>query len=338
MEKFKSVDKNKLSKLPQCPGVYMFKAGRQFLYIGKAVNLRNRIKQHGALLGLAKQLTYIETGSEEKALLLEAELIKKYQPKYNVDWKDDKNYFYVGITKEEFPRVFITHQPASPLKLSFNKLVETKFLGPFVDGKKLKQTLKDLRKIHPYRTCKTLPQKPCLWYHLNQCPAPCLPAAAPLSGAKEGAFWGKHIEAYDISNIQGQEATGSMVTFINGKPDKNFYRRFKIKGAAKPNDVAMLKEVLSRRLKHKEWPYPDLILIDGGIAQFNCAKLRLAQRIKVMSLAKKENKLYIDGQKNPILLSSLPQEFSNLILRARDEAHRFARAYHHYLRNKALFQ
>ena len=165
-----------------------------------------------------------------------------------------------------------------------------------------------------------------MWYHLKQCPAPCfLPA--------------KHIEAYDISNIQGTEATGSMVTFVNGKPDKNFYRKFRIKTVHGPNDVAMLKEVLSRRLKHAEWPYPDLILIDGGKAQLNAALCALrggAQRIRVVALAKKNNELYIEGLKKPVLLKEMPQDIFSVILQARDEAHRFARAYHHKLRDKAL--
>jgi len=104
--------------------------------------------------------------------------------------------------------------------------------------------------------------------------------------------------------------------------------------------VAMIKEVLSRRLKHVEWPYPDLILIDGGKAQLNaakevCARLSLAQ-IKVAAIAKKKNKLYIEGRKKPILLKSLPREIFNLILQLRDEAHRFAISYHKKLRQKYL--
>jgi len=314
--------KFKFSRPPKATGVYAFKKGKKFLYIGKAVNIRSRIKQHKELLHLVEQPGYIKTGSEEEALLLEAKLIKKYQPKYNVDWKDDKNYFYVGVTKEAFPRVFITHQTK-------NDRGSASFIGPFVDGKKLRQALKELRKTFPYRTCKTIPKKPCLWYDIKQCPAPCL-------------LNGQRLEAYDISNIQGKEATGSMVTFINGKPDKNLYRRFKIKTISKPNDVAMLKEVLTRRFNHLEWGMPDLILIDGGIGQLNVAlKLKTQNKkqknIKFMALAKKNNELYVEGLKKPLLLKEMPRETFNLILRARDEAHRFARAYHHILRKKGLF-
>jgi len=177
------------------------------------------------------------------------------------------------------------------------------------------------------------------------------------------------IEAYDVSNIVGQEATGSTVTFINGLPDKNFYRKFKIKIQGKPNDTAMIKEIISRRLRHPEWGWPDLILIDGGIGQLNAAlkvknlphtvptvsglvrgqkspkQFRLQQdatgqakikKIKVMSLAKRENKLFIEGKKEPILLKNMPREVFNLILQLRDEAHRFAISYHRKLRKKVL--
>jgi excinuclease ABC subunit C len=163
------------------------------------------------------------------------------------------------------------------------------------------------------------------------------------------------IEAYDVSNIQGEAATGSLVTFVRGLPDKNFYRKFKIKNRAsagsegededevliasqgKPNDIAMVKEVLKRRLKHLEWGLPDLILIDGGKAQLNVAVKSKSQKpktrkIKVLAIAKKKNELFIEGQKKPILLKTLPREIFNLILELRDEAHRFAISYHRKLR------
>ncbi|GAH95290.1 unnamed protein product, partial [marine sediment metagenome] len=363
-------------RLPKSSGVYVFKKNREFLYIGKASNLKERVKNHfsqpayrdSLFLDKVKKIGFIKTDSEIEALILEANLIKKYQPRYNIVWKDDKNYFYVGITKEIFPRIFITHQPKSKSKkipssppsltqaqrraeknrMFFDSLRENSvinYLGPFVDGKSLKATLKVLRKVFPFRTCKTLPKRPCLWYQLGRCPAPCfirskneyrkniknlmkilqgkknqvlknlkkeMKKASDLQNYERAAKirnqiaalekvlahakifefeapqkidWPQvqkifqkilktkkgisRIEAYDVSNIQGQEATGSMVTFVRGLPDKNFYRKFKIRIAGKPNDIAMIKEVLSRRFWHPEWLYPDLILIDGGKAQLN---------------------------------------------------------------------
>jgi len=100
----------------------------------------------------------------------------------------------------------------------------------------------------------------------------------------------------------------------------------------------MIKEVLKRRFKHPEWGWPDLILIDGGIAQLSAAlkiknkKLKIKNKIMVMSLAKKHNELFVERQKKPILLKNLPREIFNLILQLRDEAHRFARKYHLKLR------
>jgi excinuclease UvrABC nuclease subunit len=326
MKRFTFLPGNKIDRLPKTVGVYCFKNKGKISYVGKAANIRQRVKQHKDLLGLAEKIGYIKTDSEIEALILESKLIKRYQPKYNVAWKDDKNYFYIGISKEAFPRIFITHQ---------TKDKNAEYIGPFVDGSSLKQALRELRKRSPYRTCKNLPTgrtvtRPCLWYHLGQCLAPCLFA---------DILQAKHIEAYDVSNIQGKEATGSMVTFVDGKPDKNLYRRFKIKSVDGPNDIAMLKEVLSRRFKHREWAYPDLILIDGGKAQLNAA-ISLAKhhkvKAKITALAKRNNELYVENSKRPVLLKHLPRETSDLLLRLRDEAHRFAISYHHKLRIKLL--
>ena len=317
--KFKYLPKNKNSQFPKSPGIYAFKKNGEFLYIGKAANLRERVKQHPKLMSLAGQLGYIKSTTDTEALLLEARLIKEYQPKYNIIWRDDKNYFFIGITKELFPRIFITHQTKNKGQ---KPRVKSSFIGPFVSGRKLKEKLKELRKIYPYRTCENLPEKPCLWYHINQCPAPCL-------------FKSKRVEAYDISNIQGKNATGSMVTFVNGKPDKNLYRRFKIRLSNKPNDVAMIKQVLLRRFNHPEWGLPDLILIDGGKAQLNAALSII--KIPAMALAKKRNELYMKNLEKPVLLKDLPREVFNVILQLRDEAHRFARKYHLKLRDIDAF-
>ncbi|MDO8436151.1 MAG: UvrB/UvrC motif-containing protein [bacterium] len=404
--------------MPKSPGVYIFRNNEAILYIGKAINIKERVKQHKKLLSLAKQLGFIKTNSGIEALILEANLIKKYRPKYNIVWKDDKNYFYVAITKESFPRVFIVHQ----------KQENAKHIGPFVEGGYLKRSLTFLRKVFPYYTlrpssgqaAKKHPKASCLWCDLKLCPGPnpdkkdyqknIKSLIAVLQGksktvlknlkkemkkradsqdyekaakirekilalervlshsnvlepiieekiqfqnfgeAKRTASSSSSslslcessiIEAYDVSNMQGKDAAAAMVTFINGRPAKNLYRKFKIRIAGKPDDIAMLKEALSRRLKHLEWPMPDLILIDGGKAQLNAAIKSLprgqaGKNIQVMALAKKENKLYVENLKKPILLEKMPREIFNLILRLRDEAHRFAISYHKQLRKNRL--
>lgn len=165
------------------------------------------------------------------------------------------------------------------------------------------------------------------------------------------------IEAYDISNIQGKEATGSQVTFLKGVPLKEYYRKYKIHITGKPNDVAMMKELVSRRLSHPEWPYPQLIVIDGGKGQLNAAlaALRSAKfqmpnsktnpkykirntkyEIYVSALAKRRNELFLPGRKNSVLLQDLPRSVENMFLHIRDEAHRFAITYHRTLRSRAL--
>ena len=145
----------------------------------------------------------------------------------------------------------------------------------------------------------------------------------------------RRIETFDISNIQGTLPVGSMVVFQNGEPIKSQYRRFKIKSVKpKPNDVAMLQEVLTRRLKHDDSQFasslPDLLLIDGGKPQVNAVHavlLQYNQKIPVISLAKKEEEVFLPKKKNPL---PIPQSSAalQLLKQCRDEAHRFAITYH----------
>ena len=131
-----------------------------------------------------------------------------------------------------------------------------------------------------------------------------------------------------------------MIVFENGKMKKSDYRRFKIKISGKPNDTAMLKECLNRRFKHKEWGFPDLILIDGGKAQLNVAKKAIevlnskSPKPKIIALAKRRNQLYLENQKRPTPLDSLSAPLKFFILRVNNEAHRFAIQYHRKLREK----
>ena len=149
------------------------------------------------------------------------------------------------------------------------------------------------------------------------------------------------IEGYDVSNIQGAHATGSMVTFIRGQPDKNFYRKFKIYTKQSPNDTAMLKEVLERRFKHEGWPFPDLILVDGGKGQVNAARATLAAlkiSIPIIGISKNKHhlghQLIIPGRKTPLPLTKLSPADRNLLLAIDSEAHRFAIGYYRKLHRK----
>ena len=148
------------------------------------------------------------------------------------------------------------------------------------------------------------------------------------------------IECYDISNIQGKEATGSMVVATDGLMDKSQYRRFRIRFKSTPDDVAMHKEVLTRRLKHPEWPLPNLIVIDGGVSQVNAATEvveKLGLRIPVIGLAKRLEEIYIKQEKSfSKVLLSRDNRAIKLLQRLRDEAHRFAITYHRKLRRKAF--
>ena len=141
---------------------------------------------------------------------------------------------------------------------------------------------------------------------------------------------GYRIEGYDISNISGTSAVGSMVVFTDAAPDKNEYRKFKIKSIFQPNDVGMLKEVLERRFARTDWPMPDLVLIDGGLAQVNTARrvlLRAEIKIPIIGLAKGPRR-----DRNDIIGLVPKGVQKTTLIKVRDEAHRFAIGYHRALR------
>lgn len=151
----------------------------------------------------------------------------------------------------------------------------------------------------------------------------------------------ERIEAFDISDIYGKEATGSMVSFYRGMPDKNNYRRFRIKTVEKIDDYKMLSEVVGRRyfrLIEEKLPLPDLILIDGGRSHLLTAQKELQAlgiEIPLVSIAKEQENIYTKDKVRPIKLSSDTLAL-NLIRRIRNEAHRFAVSYHHILRRKKV--
>ncbi len=163
----------------------------------------------------------------------------------------------------------------------------------------------------------------------------------------------RRIECYDISNIGGKHAVGSMVVFQDGEPDKNSYRRYRIRALSEPNDYGMMCEMLSRRFSHGE-NLPDLVVVDGGKGQLNVALLVLKDlkiKIDVVGLAKEEravfsgkgiikkkngkseDRVYLLGRKDAVYLSGRPQAL-RILQQVRDEAHRFALSYHHQIKQK----
>ncbi|MBN2830796.1 MAG: UvrB/UvrC motif-containing protein [Candidatus Omnitrophica bacterium] len=151
----------------------------------------------------------------------------------------------------------------------------------------------------------------------------------------------KRIEAFDISDISGKEACGSMVSFYDGRPDKDNYRRFRIKTVTGINDYHMLREVIRRRYSRVlrgRLKLPNLIVIDGGRGHLSVVEKELKSlgiELPLLSIAKKEENIYIKGKKSPVKLDRYSSGL-NLIRRIRDEAHRFALSYHHILRRKKI--
>ena len=455
-------------------------------------------------------MEFIITDSEIEALLLEAKLIKQHQPKFNIDLKDSERYAYIKITDEDFPRLITAHQ----------KTRDGQYFGPFTDGTRRKTLQSLATRLFKIRTCKKLPKRVCLNYHLNLCDGPCvgkisredyqtninkaklllksrdrllikqltsemkmfslrqdfekakerrdqilalnhladkqkisltrsynqdvinyifknketyiqmfninkgivsrrqsftfkfqetladfikqyyysneIPAeiiipekisdqdniekyltkikkrlvqiTVPQKGTKKELLklvltnleenltpdekvllelqrWlnlptlPTRLECFDISNLGETFTVGSMVHFFNGQPDKNNYRRFKIKTVAGQDDFSMMAEIVRRRyarLLEEKAALPDLIIIDGGPGQLGAAlgeleKLNL--KIPIISLAKKLEEIYEPGFEKPKRLKPTDPKLK-LLQRIRDEAHRFAIKYHRLLREK----
>lgn len=424
-----------LKDIPDTPGVYIMKGETGILYVGKAGNLKRRVssyflgrrnfsgggsgppafanasagKQEYRLERLIKEIQEIEfrqTDTAIEALILEAELIKKYKPPFNVREKDDKSFLFVEITREKFPRVLLARGKE---KLEGGILHRgSSWYGPFTSATSIREALRILRKIFPWHIhteeqIKKMPRA-CFEYEIGLCPGTCageieekdykrniknlklifegkkarivrslesdmkksaklleferaeelkrqlfaLQHIRDISSLKEESPVLKEsktrIEGYDISNISGTSAVGSMVVFMNDQPDKNEYRKFKIKTLFEPNDVGMLKEVLTRRFTNwntptsekAKWPLPNLILVDGGLPQVGVAKQVLNEmglRIPLVGLAKGAERKRND------VFGRIPDGVSlETLIKVRDEAHRFAIAYHKNLRGRNFFK
>lgn len=409
--------KEKLKKIPHFPGVYIMKDSLgETLYIGKAKDLSKRVSsyfqesrprtaKHMALMEKVRDVDYVITGSEEEALIYEANLIKEKKPKYNVELKDDKSFPFLKLTlNEKFPRLIITRKKIEDGSIYF---------GPYTKVKLLRNAVSILKNIFPLRVCRRVPDELCLAYHIGQCLGPCvkkideksyneiveqlvlfleakktrliqrltdemkkfsnernfeqaalirnrLSALQEVSDriASDYSSWGNvalklkkilklprlplKIEAFDVSNISGKEATGSMVYFNKGLPHKSNYRKFRIKNVKVIDDYAMMREIVYRRyrrLKEENKEFPDLIIIDGGKGHLGSAyeellKLNL-KHIPVIGIAKQEEKIYTLNSDKPLDINR-DSEILHFIQSIRDEAHRFALKYHHTLRRNNI--
>lgn len=406
----------KIKQLPLTSGVYLMKdADGAVIYVGKAVSLRRRVQSYfrrnqqnrktDLLVSHIADIDHIKTHSEAEALILEASLVKKLQPKYNIDLKDDKSYPYIHISNEKYPLVSVRRSsPRAGLP------EDGRWFGPYTDAALIREAMQLIRKIFPFRSCDPLPGKACLYFDIGLCPAPCIGNISAdayaqqirhieliLDGSQDelyrqlklemeqaasaknfeeaarlrdqlkavGALYSsspdinyfkeaeqlervlslprrpERIECIDISTTMGQHSVGSLVSFFNGKPDKANYRRFKIKEVQGLDDFRMVAEVVRRRygrLKREQKPYPDLIVIDGGKGQLGAAASELAKleiNVPVISLAKREEEVFVPGKRSPVVLSRDSLALK-LLQRARDESHRFAVAYHRLLRGKKM--
>ncbi|MEQ6375727.1 excinuclease ABC subunit UvrC [Bacillaceae bacterium S4-13-56] len=531
--------RSKLAVLPDQPGCYLMKDHKgTVIYVGKAKILKNRVRSYftgahdGKTLRLVQEIDdfeYIVTSSEMEALILEMNLIKKYDPKYNVLLKDDKTYPYIKITAEEQPRLLVTRQV---------KRDKGKYFGPYPNVYAARETKKLLDRLYPLRKCSTMPERVCLYYHMKQCLAPCVnnisketnrqiaqeisrflngghkqvkedlskkmleasenldferakeyrdqiqhiesvmeqqkvtindqvdrdifayaidkgwmcvqvffvrsgklierdvalfpffdspeetfhsyigrfyihqnhpkpyeihvPVEAdrellnrvldvqvktPIRGrnkelvqlAKKNAqialkekFFliekdeertikaveqlGDHlhietphrIEAFDNSNIQGTSPVSAMVVFIDGRPNKKEYRKYKVKTVKGPDDYETMREVIRRRYQRvlkENLPLPDLVLIDGGKGQMKAAtevlEDELSLDIPVCGLAKDDkhrtSELLYGSPPAVVELSRKSQAFY-LVQRIQDEVHRFAISFHRQVRGKGTIQ
>lgn len=403
-------------KLPDSPGIYFFIGkDKEILYIGKATSLRDRVKSYfkddvihsrGAhivdMVTQASELDFIIADSVLEAVILETNLIKKHQPRYNTKEKDDKSFNHVVITDEDYPKVVLVrgkdldeHFPKSDIKYIF---------GPYPNGLVLREGLKIMRRIFPFRDAKCVPLqgKPCFNRQIGLCPGVCTGEISKRDYAKtinnlRLFFEGKkgellkkleremkayakayefekakevrdtvfalthiqdvtlikeeervesntqhpqvipvpttlhRIEAYDIAHTSGKYMVGVMVVLEGRAIKKSDYRMFKIQKIKGINDAAALREVLHRRLNHPEWPYPNLIVVDGNDIQKNAAEEVLKERgfdIAVAAVVKNER------HKPDHMLASddAVEKYKKEILLVNSEAHRFALKYHRKIR------
>lgn len=422
MKRKKSMPKPMPHNLPDSPGVYFFKdATESIIYIGKAKSIKKRVASYfqksdhdwkvKGLLDEYAQLDFILTKNETEALLLEAELIQKHTPKFNVLLTSGQPFVHLLFTAQELPTLQIVR----------NKRQKGTYFGPFLHKKQARDVYRYLMRTFTLSLCNTHIANGCLEYHLGNCagncrpdfdtegyllrlqlaqdvlaknhaafkkklqekiadysstlefekarnlahylanidtifttldthyysskyaldefvittPAPYQQDAAQLADALKTFFHASAlivtIDCFDISHFQGRSIVGSCIRFTNGKPDKNKFRRFKIKTLNTQNDYAALQEIIQRRYADKN-QLPDLVLIDGGKGQLNAARVVIPEAF-CASLAKREETIFSDAYPDGIRID-VKTDIGKLLIALRDYAHHFAISYHRFSRSR----
>jgi len=395
------------------------------LYVGKAKNLFKRVSSYfqpparlgpktASLVARIHTIDHIPVFSETEALLLEARLIRKFKPQYNIVAKDDKSPYYIHLVKDKFPFPVINHEQKGAIA------------GPFLNSLVPRRILRHFRQIAPYCTSPRPVKRACFYSHLGLC-HPCpgemddgdlaayrqnvarlrrllqgnfkqvksqllktmQTAAARQEFEKAAQVRDKlaaleyllsspvmpdqflenpnlttdvnneavkalknlispfitvdeinRVEMYDMAHLRGDSATGAMTVAIAGQVTPRLYRHFTIKKAPSDSDVDMMKEVLTRRLNHPDWPKPDLIVVDGGKPQLSAVThIATSHNVPVIALAKRIETVVIQSGKEYVELNpDRSHSGLKLLQRLRDEAHRFSRRLHHKQRSKKMMR
>lgn len=415
-----------LKTLPERPGVYLMRdSNGKIIYVGKAKKLKRRVSSYfrhkkiysprlAKLVELIEDISIIRTETEAEALIVEAKLIKKYSPFFNIELKMSEKYPFIKVTNEEFPRLEITRHKSNDGAL---------YLGPYVSAGTIKNLMRLSERYFPLRICKSKIQpdknkRPCIEYNLGHSMGACaglcskteyrervsdlillfegksaelverlrkrmddsskklefekaafyrdtIKAIWKLTRYKissvlqedlDNATWQVltklqellklpvlpwRIDAFDISHTYGHETYGCCVVFEQGKPNKNLYRKFKIRSLedGEINDYASIYETVKRRYSHvidNSEPAPQLALIDGGTGQLEYAQKAIKElkiEIPIIALAEREEFIFLPGKPDEPIILERSNPVLQILQRLRDEVHRFAITTHRHARD-----
>jgi len=237
-----------LTKIPDSPGCYIFKDAKgTILYIGKAKSLKKRVKSYFSgrkhdtktdiMVSQIADVDFIVTDNEVEALILENSIIKKNQPKYNIDLKDSKNFAYIMITREKFPRITIARK----------KEEDADYFGPFVSGTSRNILLQMVKKIFKIRSCKKMPKRACMRYQIDLCSGPCIEAVSEEEYSRQ-----VRLAKMFLSGKSGDLIRGFTDEMKNASADMNYELALEIRKKIEAIDFLSRKQKMVREKKYNE--------------------------------------------------------------------------------------